>query len=67
MDGSVKSKPSGHLDTEDKLNLFENQLKNLVKQNKVSLLSTVVVALTSCGGGGGEFLVLLVQVVVELF
>ena len=55
MDGSVKSKALGHLDTEDKLNLFEKSAQKFSKTEiKVSLLSTVsLLALTSCGGGGG--------------
>ena len=55
MDGSVKSKALGHLETEDKLNLFEKSAQKFSKTEiKVSLLSTVsLLALTSCGGGGG--------------
>ena len=55
MDGSIKSKALSHLDTEDKLNLFEKSAQKFSKTEiKVSLLSTVsLLALTSCGGGGG--------------
>ena len=55
MDGSVKSKALGHLEKEDKLNIFEKSAQKFSKTEiKVSLLSTVsLLALTSCGGGGG--------------